>query len=688
MKVASFVKATVFVCAAALVASAGVANAQLSSKEDIKCRGTLQKTTGKAMATASKAVVGCWKNVLKGKAPSNTNCNDPNTADTKGKIAKATTKISDGVTKACTGIATGTALAEYVDCPSPGTQGPGLASFAQVGSCLQEVSVEMAGNAHRYAMNPGSAEVDAIIALGKANKDIVKCAGTIEKVFNKLLATVDKTIGKEQQNCDKKGAAGAPCGGADNYTWTQTNSDPKGKIGKAITKLNDGIDKACTPLADNDLALLRTCGNDLTSLKSCLTEAAVQSAGGVTQTAFNMPGTCPTAVIVTAKPRQGADGNGVATTLDAGWTGFGHNSEIIDFTGAVNLSCADGTCSSCTVTTNCSQGNCRCSNDVSIQCDEPFVADADDCGGAVCNVLFGAPLPLSASNTPTCITTQILEELTGTVDVGTGATDTIVKSASKVHTGIGQTNPCPQCVAGVCDTDSSRSGLACTVDGTSPDFPDTSTDCPPKLATNVTGTGLKITLPFSDSPAAMSASLPCSLVPALDCPCQQCSGDTTIGCNSDADCAAVAAGTCSVNTGAGNVPNACMDGVCTVDADGRGECLAGPVQGYCDGFTHTSGEGILTCANNGDCAAIAGAGSCTISENRRCFGDPITVGGTFGGQEGAVLGGNFCSAPTNSASINGAAGTPGPVRIRIAWDFDGLCPDGITPYRLGGANCP
>jgi hypothetical protein len=139
-------------------------------------------------------------------------------------------------------------------------------------------------------------------------------------------------------------------------------------------------------------------------------------------------------------------------------------------------------------------------------------------------------------------------------------------------------------------------------------------------------------------------------------------------------------------------PSGCTDKVagCIVDDDGNGEC-ADPADDvtFCDGFLNPDGSGVLTCDTNGDCGAVS-AGNCTISAPLKCMmnGDEsISISGTFGGQEGAVLGGSFCAAPTNSSAINGAAGTPGPARVTIAWNFDGLCPDGITPYTLGGAVC-
>jgi hypothetical protein len=682
MKVASFVKATALLSAAAFVVSVGVADAQVT-KDDAKCRATVQKNTGKLNATASKAIVGCWKSVLGGKIGF-TDCNDSATADTKGKIAKAASKLTGAVggpkTK-CDDTTHAAALAEYQDCPSPGTAGTGMTTFAQVGVCLATIGQKMADNMHIVAMNPGATEVAAILASANA-KAITKCAGGLQKAFNKVLATVGKTEGGNQAKVlDKAGGA---------YDYGSSGADPKGKVAGTVTKLNDGIAKSCSALSQADFALLRTCG-DLTTVGACLEEIAKNGSSGVTAVSFEMPGVCPAEVLVTAKPRQSNGDTSQPTELDAGWTGFGHNAEIITFNGHVNLSCTDGTCSDCAVTVNCSSGNCRCDNDQSILCDEPFGPDADDCGGNDCNVYFGSPLPLSASGTPTCIQTRIVQELDGTADVGTGVSNTQVVNSSKVHTGINQTQPCPICSGGLCDS-GARSGLACVDGGVSPTFGATSFDCPPDPLANVSGSGLYIELNFSDAPPPLDANVPCSLVGILDCHCQQCSGDTTIPCNSDAECAAAAAGTCTANTGAGNLPSNCNN-ACVVDGDGQGKCDgAGPTQSFCDGFTHPDGTGIITCGTNADCAAVGPTtGDCTVSATQNCFGnsgDSINVAGTFGSQEGGVLGSTFCIPPTASGAINGAAGSPGPAALRIAWQYDGLCDDGVTPYTLGGTTCP
>ena len=374
-----FAKITTLLAAATFVASVGVAQAQVD-KANAKCRATAQKNTGKLTATASKAVVGCWKGVFK--TGSFANCNDSATADTKGKISKTATKLTSAVGGAkskCDNTDHAAALAEYQDCPSPGTSGTGMTTFAQVGTCLADIGQVMADNMHRYAMNPTPSQVIAI--AGHANlKQIAKCGNSIQKNYSKLIATIGKVEGKEQATLDKGGNA---------YNYGAAGLDTKGKISKTVGKLNSAIGKDCGPLTDSEFGLLGTCGRSAADVGACLEKTARNGSGGVTQVSFDMPGICPSLVFATVKPGQtnsstpGAKDGATTTStqVDAGWVGFGHDNDFASFTAAGGLSCTDGTCSDCSPSISCLAGNCRCTNDITVACDEPLVADVNDLRG-------------------------------------------------------------------------------------------------------------------------------------------------------------------------------------------------------------------------------------------------------------------------------------------------------------------
>jgi hypothetical protein len=89
-----------------------------------------------------------------------------------------------------------------------------------------------------------------------------------------------------------------------------------------------------------------------------------------------------------------------------------------------------------------------------------------------------------------------------------------------------------------------------------------------------------------------------------------------------------------------------------------------------------------------DCTAL-GAGNCSLSESRRCFANPIQVGGhadPFNPVRGAI----FCIPPTTSFAVNSSAGLPGPGTFELDFDVDVRCQsDPTIAWQFpDGANCP
>jgi hypothetical protein len=235
-----------------------------------------------------------------------------------------------------------------------------------------------------------------------------------------------------------------------------------------------------------------------------------------------------------------------------------------------------------------------------------------------------------------------------------------------------------------------RLGLPCDETASHPDFGPVSLDCPPNAVTNVSGSGLVLTLDFSTVEQSMPFELPCDAPPGRLCPCRVCSGNMLLGCSSDAECAAASAGTCTAGGGAGVQPNACADGVCTCDDDvcRAGVCEAGPTEMFCDGIVRQNGRGFLQRNTTVDCAALA-AGSCTIEQDRPCYPDPLEISGA-GTPFGADLSSLFCIPPTNSAAVNNTAGLPGAGATTLNMDMDVLCASdhAVVWEPPAGVNCP
>jgi len=203
----------------------------------------------------------------------------------------------------------------------------------------------------------------------------------------------------------------------------------------------------------------------------------------------------------------------------------------------------------------------------------------------------------------------------------------------------------------------------------------TSLDCRQALATDISTLRLPIDLTTG------SASLPFGTLcdgaagtAGFTCACALCSGNTSVACNSDAECAAIGAGTCTANTavGAERLPNNCVDDglVCSDTGDGiNGVCSLTAPDTFCDGMLRANGEGFLTCGTDSDCDAVSSqcngnCGKCALSSPRRCFLDPIIATGVPDTTD-PVLAAVFCIPPTVSDPVNLASGTPGPARVTI-----------------------
>jgi hypothetical protein len=422
-----------------------------------------------------------------------------------------------------------------------------------------------------------------------------------------------------------------------------------------------------------------------------------------TATATPLATACPDVLQLSSEP------GGV---VDIGWKGFAHGLPTgggdvftVDVTECTNATPPCGVCSFSGPTVNVGAGTIatqRCLHDTSVHC----TADADCSIGAPCVFLAGAPQPLSAGGTATCVTTQIAD-VGGTVDVESGAT--IVNLALQPQFVPGPPDhPCPRCVGdpvendgvpgGTCD-DGLRMDLACDANASSAftAFGETSLDCPPAPTNASTETvSLQLTTDTatrtltSDSPTCRDFASTSS-----KCFCDTCNTGQRLACASNADCPDPAgpigpicggtrcsggpnfglpctdqsecpAGVCSTS-GEPTKPNRCDDDTCTETSDDHGTCAAGPALAHC------VNDAFLPCLTDADCTA---GDTCGVSENIACFPDngvlgaSISVGGVpdpLGADLMAAptLVGLTCLAGTNSAALNSVAGLPGLVRIDV-----------------------
>jgi len=240
------------------------------------------------------------------------------------------------------------------------------------------------------------------------------------------------------------------------------------------------------------------------------------------------------------------------------------------------------------------------------------------------------------------------------------------------------------CAGSTCET-----GHPCDIQGFDLNFAPTaalnptngsSLDCYPNPSANISGTGLKVSLPLTTGISTKPAADPCeSPNQSLNCFCGVCSGDGTQTCNSDTECGNLGLGTCESGSGEPRAyPNNCSDLTCSpvMGQTDRGECSTAPdTETYCSGLLFSNGRGVLACANNADCESYEApnpanavcpgndCGSCSVLAFRSCFLDPIVVEGVPD-VENPTLAGTFCLPPSLSGSVNSTTGTPGPGAVK------------------------
>ncbi|HYC00807.1 MAG TPA: DUF4215 domain-containing protein [Candidatus Limnocylindrales bacterium] len=331
------------------------------------------------------------------------------------------------------------------------------------------------------------------------------------------------------------------------------------------------------------------------------------------------------------------------TALDSGWTGLAHEADINNLVvtrGFIECDATSAPCGVCELAgIDPANRNCRCRSNNQAICDQPFEADADDCGGETCDCYFGAPFPLSSGGTPACIVNRFFEDVSGTANVDLGAGAITANLRTQVFLGIETVIPCPMCggrcsenpsqlcvfdddcTTGTCNDDPVRddgvrggvciegrnAGTACDVNGINTTFPGRenqepggagySIDCFPDTGKNVSGSGLTIQLTQTTGAAELGFEVPCGNGDLL-CPCRVCTSDNSVPCDSNADCASQP-GTCQVSnkfTCGNNADCASVD---------TGPCLNPGIK-RCDKATSK------TCTTNADCVAT-NLGSCNLS---------------------------------------------------------------------------
>jgi hypothetical protein len=453
-------------------------------KDGAKCRSQVAKNATKYAQTVAKILAGCHKTLLKEGAG---DCSTVSAADDKGKASATAGKLADavgGIKDKCPGLNPNTLL--YENCPS----GPGpnncsgtITTFSDVADCLicliDDTAAELS-NAVQGAPSPAS-----------LSSDLSKCHQTIGKSWSKQLASIVKDVTGCQAKAEKAGEETV-----DNCTVT---SFPSAKAQKAIDGTYSKVSDTC---ASGDLSLVDSCDTTQFALAACVRDLTTGAGQELATAAVALDGTTTTSTTSTTStttttagptttttleaadpncpdrgelivfagvssipcstnadcdaPRTCDDGLGLCVSisdLDTGRTGLAHDSDVNDEVvarGFLNCPGPAPTCGECQATgLDPSTDTCRCAGDNRTVCDEPFAADADDCGGGICNCYFGAPLPLSSGGTAACVINRFANQITGTANVDTGSGELTANLRSVVFLGLNGITPCPYC-GGTC----------------------------------------------------------------------------------------------------------------------------------------------------------------------------------------------------------------------------------------------
>lgn len=678
---------------------AGAPESRAQTSSEVACRNVISKNLAKFVSVAFKDISSCHRKRSAGKLPLSTNCNDlfsiPGT-----RSVTAYEKASKAMLAACPDTLTGV-LADFARCPSPHSildndgATDGIDTFQEASSCVLNLAATLANGA-------------AATVLGKPTvlpgRGAARCQGALGRLLRKRIVT----IGKVRRTCQ---SASDRNGGGLGYSCATFDD---GTIAANLADFVEDVSTSCA-VAQDELVPLGSCGQTPEQLVRCAGGISTVLGGGLVAEAYELPSTCKLGFVLLSL-NAGIGSMRTSTRFEIGYNGLGQGVDLLDdFRLATNLDCDDD-CVNCNVTLNPIKTSpssfCRCDSDPSIHCDTINGADADDCGGGTCSCMFGPPLPLSTGGTPACVVNRFSADLLGTADGGTGLAATTIREKAVVHLGISALTPCPVCEndptandgihGGLC-RGGMRDGLSCDQNAESPDFGPLSYECLPDPLSNVSGAGLALTFPLTSVDAPTIGT---NLVDAgRPVYCLQCSGDTSVGCSSDAECAALGIGTCSSNTGSPAHANSCDDNVCTASGPtGDGVCLANAPDHFCDGVTRQDGSGLLTCNDDADCAALDAScpggdcGSCSISQMRACFPNPLGAAGSdsalgavpSSGAYGADLVSTLCLPATADSAVNDSIGLPGPARMLINFDFLGRCASNPTlSYELpGGSNCP
>ncbi|MFN2375712.1 MAG: hypothetical protein ABR538_04195 [Candidatus Binatia bacterium] len=297
----------------------------------------------------------------------------------------------------------------------------------------------------------------------------------------------------------------------------------------------------------------------------------------------------------------------------------------------------------CAVNADCPTGRKLCSAAPRCGDGEGLACESDDdCLGtckaaAACDCYEAPPQPVASVEFPFCVVPRLTADVTGTVDVDSGASRIDKRLEWTGYGALSLSLPCPVC-GGACAADAGQpcvrdddcgegdsclldatandgvrdgtcvggrnDGESCDVAATNVSFPlgplepaaavgesGYSLDCLPDSDATVTGPGLRVRVVESTGTASLDSTLPCDPGASFSdtCPCLVCTGGGNVPCSGDGDCS----------------PLQSCSGLPRQACDSDGDCLGFDL-GACTAFGNTrcSEATSVACSTNAECESV------------------------------------------------------------------------------------
>jgi hypothetical protein len=641
--------------AAAIVDSVygSIDNAAALTSDQAKCVAAIGKGAAKLSQTIYKGVAKCRSLIAKGKVKRNPRTcahDDPKVA---AKIAKIEAKVAKLIEARCTD-----ADIPALDLCDAGVGG--ILDRAQATECIIDTVTDLTDTPQALTLRsvPQPSLIEAAYPPEPSCGD-----GVVNQIPNPFLLVGEECDGADDALCP--GACNPP---GDVFECTCSTARRSRFVANGFTAdLDSGWNGSSHDSGVTDgagfVTELSNCDCDVMAGAAC-TGTSVDS---ICNSAGNQMPTCSWDVFSATR----CDDHGNNNNRDEHSDCFVCDS----FSSNPNTSCdSDGDCDpQCIDSTGAAIGPCP-------------GGQGDCASGEVCRgrcdrsqscvfVHLGAPLPLSAGGTPTCVVNVYREDIFGTRNIVTGEQDTFSQHYSLVHLGIKTSVPCPVC-GGFCDgggpldgdvckgscsddqaecrfDDDCNPGATCTpetsdcpngfcnlslvcrggpadaqpcrVGASTPLFGTTSLDCPPTPAQNISGNGLEVPFyPATTEPLSLAFTVPCTApgYELFDCACPDDGGRKTQPneCAAACDAGAELGDGCANGNSSGQLTT-CVGGPNAAKAcDEDSDCTPGTCSGN---PTHCTGDPAFErfgCTTNADC----GLGNCVDAcPSGRCL--PLCV---------------------------------------------------------------